>query len=201
MNQIPLHPSPPGWIPAALERLDQVLLDHAHCEKKAAATALRIMTRHTDWPGLAGRMSRLAREELVHFERVLEELRRRGVRFVNQPSARYAAALFEAARPGSVVDEMICCALIEARSHERFVLLEQAVGDERLAKLYGDLLEAEARHGDMYLELATEAAATDAAADDAAAVVAARLAELAAHEAQVIARAGQPVRMHAGGVA
>lgn len=191
---IALAPSPTGWIPAALAELSRVLVDHAHCEKKAASTALRHMSRYADWPHLCGRLSRLAREELLHFEQVLRELERRGVAFRPQAGAGYAAALFEAARPGSRVDEMIVCALIEARSHERFVLLATAVEDARLRRLYEGLIEAEARHGDLYLELATEAAGGDAAQ------VAARVEELARHEARVIARPGLPVRMHAGGV-
>jgi tRNA-(ms[2]io[6]A)-hydroxylase len=85
---------------------------------------------------------------------------------------------------------MLACALIEARSHERFVRLAAATDDTRLRDLYEDLLAAEERHGSLYLELAEEAAGGD---------VAARLAELATHEAQVLARPAQPIRMHAGG--
>jgi tRNA-(ms[2]io[6]A)-hydroxylase len=88
------------------------------------------------------------------------------------------------------VDELLCCALIEARSHERFVRLAAAVDDARLAKFYGELAEAEARHGEIYVELATEAEGGD---------VQARLDELAAAEAEIVARPGQPTRMHAGG--
>jgi tRNA-(ms[2]io[6]A)-hydroxylase len=104
-------------------------------------------------------------------------------------SANYAAELVAGAH--GTVDGMIVCALIEARSHERFVLLAGAVDDARLRGLYEDLLEAERRHGELYLDLAEEAAGGD---------VSTRIAELAALEARVIARRGQPVRMHAGGV-
>jgi tRNA 2-(methylsulfanyl)-N6-isopentenyladenosine37 hydroxylase len=139
-------------------------------------------------------MSRLAREELVHFERVLKELEARGVPFRGLPSANYAAALFDLVRSEDArarkVDELICCALIEARSHERFLKLAAAVDDARLARFYGELAEAEARHGDIYVELAAEAAGSD---------VQARLAALAAAEAEIVARPGQPTRMHAGG--
>ena len=142
-----------------------LLVDHAHCEKRAASTAVRYLFKYPDWPALVGAMSRLAREELVHFERVLKELEARGVPFRGLASANYAAELFAAARSEDArarkVDEMLCCALIEARSHERFVRLAAAVaaaGDERLAKLYGELAEAEARHGELYVELAVEAA-------------------------------------------
>jgi tRNA-(ms[2]io[6]A)-hydroxylase len=188
MSRLVVTPSSPSWIDAALGALPVILLDHAVCERKAAQTAIRHVSRHPDWPGLPTRLSRLAREELVHFERVLEELRRREIPFRPAPSARYAAELFAAAR--DTADEMLLCGLIEARSHERFVHLARRVEDARLRALYEDLLEAEARHGDIYLELAEEAAGSD---------VSARLAELVRHEAEVVARPGQPVRMHAGG--
>ncbi len=203
---IPLTPSSPAWVAAALADLPTLLVDHAHCERKAAQTALRFMAQHSDWDALIMPLSRLAREELVHFERVLRELEHRGLPFRALPAANYAAGLMTALRPASTprvgagvvrswqgertVDEMLVCALIEARSHERFVRLAQATSDLRLRDLYQDLLAAEERHGSLYLELAEQAAGSD---------VSARLGELAAHEAQVLARPGQPVRMHAGG--
>jgi len=199
---IPLRPSSEAWVQAACADLPTLLVDHAHCEKRAASTAVRYLFKYPDWPALVGAMSRLAREELVHFERVLKELEARGVPFRGLASANYAAELFAAARSDDArarkVDEMLCCALIEARSHERFERLAAAVGpagDERLAKFYGELAEAEARHGELYVELAVEAAGGAAAA----AAVTARLEELAAAEAEIVARPGQPVRMHAGG--
>jgi tRNA-(ms[2]io[6]A)-hydroxylase len=208
MDVVPLTPSSPSWVEAAVADLaspaPRLLLDHAHCEKKAAAMALRHVDRHASWPRLAARMSRLAREELVHFERVLEELRARGMRFRGQPGSGYGAGLLAAVRPPSpapaggpgswlgdrTVDEMLVCALIEARSHERFVRLAEALGDAPLARLYGDLRDAEARHGELYLELAREAAGG---------AIDARLAELSAHEARVLNRPGLPLRMHSGG--
>jgi tRNA-(ms[2]io[6]A)-hydroxylase len=206
---IRLSPTSSAWVEAAVADLatprSRLLLDHAHCEKKAAAMALRHLERHAGWPRLARRMSRLAREELVHFELVLAELRRRKAPFRGQPGAGYGAALLSAVRPPSpvrakgahgswlgdrTVDEMLVCALIEARSHERLALLADALAEEPLGELYARLRDAEARHGDLYLDLAREAASGD---------VEERLAELAAHEARVLARPGQPLRMHAGG--
>jgi tRNA 2-(methylsulfanyl)-N6-isopentenyladenosine37 hydroxylase len=194
---IPVRPSSESWVRAAAADVETLLVDHAHCEKRAASTAVRYLFKYPDWPALVGAMSRLAREELVHFERVLKELEARGVPFRGLPSGNYAAELFARMRADDArarkVDELLCCALIEARSHERFVRLAAAIDDARLLKLYGELAEAEARHGEVYVELATEAAGGDAAA------VAARLAELAAAEAEIVARPGQPTRMHAGG--
>jgi tRNA 2-(methylsulfanyl)-N6-isopentenyladenosine37 hydroxylase len=201
---LPLEPTSPTWVAAALADLPRVLVDHAHCESKAATTALRHAGRHPAWPRLALSMSRLAREELVHFERVLRELERLGIPFRLQAGAGYASGLQAAMRPPTsarrggcptwqgdrTVDEMLVCALIEARSHERLELLAGAVPDERLAGLYKELCEAEARHGDLYLELAEEVAGGP---------VTDRLAELTRHEAAVLARPGLSALMHAGG--
>ena len=191
---IAVVPSSQAWVQAACADVPTLLIDHAHCEKRAASTAVRYLFKYPDWPALVGAMSRLAREELVHFERVLKELEARGVPFRGLASANYAAELLARVRSTDArarkVDEMLCCALIEARSHERFVRLGAAVDDARLAKFYGELAEAEARHGEIYVELAAEAAGQD---------VQARLDELAAAEAEIVARPGQPTRMHAGG--
>lgn len=196
---IAIAPSSEAWVQAALADLPTLLIDHAHCEKKAASTAIRFLFKYPDWPRLVSAMSKLAREELVHFDRVLGELRARQVPFRGLGSANYAQALFAHARPTEPqrrVDEMLCCALIEARSHERFVRLQAALAasetaeNRRLAAFYDDLAAAEARHGGLYVELAEEAAGGD---------VSARLAELAAREAAIVHRPDQPLRMHAGG--
>lgn len=173
----------------ALAALPQVLLDHAHCERKAAQTALKLMARYSDRPRLQAQLSRLAREELVHFERVLRELEARGSSFGPQSSGGYAAALFtEVREPG---DELLCSALIEARSHERFVRLAAAVEDAPLRSLYEDLLEAEERHGNLYVELWQDIVRKDD--------LAARLAVLCAREDEIVHRPRQPMRMHSGG--
>lgn len=166
--------------------------------------ALRHVERHAGWPRLGERMSRLAREELVHFERVLGELRARDLAYRAQAGAGYGAALLAAVRPPSrppagappstlgdrTVDEMLVCALIEARSHERFERFAAALAGTPLGSLYADLCDAEARHGEIYVDLAGEAAGGD---------ITGRLAELARHEALVVARPGLALRMHAGG--
>jgi tRNA-(ms[2]io[6]A)-hydroxylase len=175
---------------AACSDLDTLLIDHAHCEKKAAHTAIRFVFQYPEWSSLCTAMSRLAREELVHFERVLKELEFRGVPFRGLQSGNYAAELFAACDRQSKVDQMLVCSLIEARSHERFERLAAAVPDQRLRDFYVELGEAEARHGDLYVELAEEAAGGS---------VAARLSELTAREAEIIARPGLPTRMHSGG--
>lgn len=185
---IPIVPSRQSWVDGALAALPQILVDHAHCERKAAQTALKLMGRNSDRPRLQAQLSRLAREELVHFERVLRELEARDIAFSPQSSGGYAAALFaECKQPG---DELLCSALIEARSHERFVRLAEVVPDPGLKSLYEDLLEAEERHGVLYVELFEELHGLGAAP---------RLAVLAALEDTIVHRPRQPIRMHSGG--
>jgi tRNA-(ms[2]io[6]A)-hydroxylase len=185
---VKLAPTSEAWLAAACADVPTLLVDHAHCEKKAAHTAVRFLFKYPEWPALVAAMSRLAREELVHFDQVLRELKLRGVPFRALTSARYAAELFAAAKKFGDLGELLACALIEARSHERFVRLAAAVSDARLADFYRELAAAEERHGAIYLELAAERHGS----------ISSQLDELSAREAEIIARPGQPLRMHAG---
>ncbi|MEO6951113.1 MAG: tRNA isopentenyl-2-thiomethyl-A-37 hydroxylase MiaE [Polyangia bacterium] len=188
MASIPLRPTREAWTQRAIAELPTILLDHAHCERKAAQTALKLMARYSDRPRLQMQLSRLAREELVHFERVLRELDLRGLTFGPLSSGAYAATLFkEIAAPG---EELLCSALIEARSHERFVQLAAVVPDVGLKALYEDLLEAEERHGNLYIDLWNEVIGTDPTA---------RLDALCAREDEIVHRPRQALRMHSGG--
>lgn len=149
-------PTPEAWLEQAVDQQALLLIDHAHCEKKAAATAINLLYRYMDRPDLLDRMSRLAREELRHFEQVLAILRRRGIAYRGLSAARYAGGLRELVRtsePGRLVDTLIVGALIEARSCERFASLAPRL-DAELAKFYSGLLAAEARHFQDYLHLA-----------------------------------------------
>ena len=148
--------TPDAWIAAAMRHPEILLIDHANCEKKAAATALSLMHRYTDQHTLLQKMSRLAREELRHFEQVTKMMRRRGVDYAQISASRYAAGLRESVRnkdPGRLVDTLIVGALIEARSCERFAALAPHV-DEELAAFYCSLLKSESRHFMDYLKLA-----------------------------------------------
>jgi tRNA-(ms[2]io[6]A)-hydroxylase len=181
----------PIWTERALARLDDVLVDHAHCEKKAASTALSLLFRYPEQAPLQEPLSRLAREELVHFEQVLALLRERGVRFRHQRPSPYAGRLVAAARshePARLLDLLLCAALIEARSCERFRLLADAVPDPTLADFYRGLLASEARHHGVYVELARSVAGEETVRD--------RLAELAEHEAAVLREMPALARMH-----
>ncbi|MDX1551399.1 MAG: tRNA-(ms[2]io[6]A)-hydroxylase [Marinobacter sp.] len=152
--------TPQRWIENALANQDLMLIDHAHCEKKAASTALSLMYRYVDNTDLLNKMSRLAREELRHFEQVLAIMGKRGVRYDHLSPARYAAGLRKEVRaedPGRLVDVLIVGAIIEARSCERFAALAPHL-DAELADFYTGLLKSEARHYRDYLRLAEQAA-------------------------------------------
>ncbi len=180
-----------AWLARALAHLDEILVDHAHCEKKAASTAVSLLFRYPDRTALLRPLSRLAREELRHFERVVATLEARGVPLRRQVPSPYAGQLLAAVRPDEpnrLADTLLCMGLIEARSCERLGLLAGAVPDQGLGRLFAGLLASEARHHRTYVALAAGAVPE--------ASVRQRLAELARHEAAVIARAPPWPRLH-----
>ncbi len=173
------------------ENFDEVLLDHAHCEKKAAGVAVRLIFQYPHHPEMMEPLASLAREELAHFEEVLAWLARRGRSFGRQKPSAYAGRLRELVRkeePDRLVDMLLCCAVIEARSCERLGLLADHLEDEALAHFYGGLHKAEARHHGVYVDLACRVRSRDE--------VEARLREVAAHEAVVIESARSEPRLH-----
>lgn len=183
-------PTDPAWFALAAERWGDLLLDHANCEKKAASTALSLMFSYPEDFDLAHRMSRLAREELRHFELVQQKMTELGVVFRRLSPSRYAEGLRRALRrtePQRCVDLLLCGALIEARSHERFIGLVERL-EEPLAGFYASLAAAESRHAGLYLKLA-ERRGTD---------VRARLGELAAVEADLAKSPDTEFRFHSG---
>lgn len=148
--------TPAAWVEAALERQDVMLLDHKVCEMKAAATAMQLIGKYSGRLDLVNKMSRLAREELRHFEQVLAILKKRGIPVVNVSASRYASALRDLVRkqePQRLTDTLVVGAFIEARSCERFAALVPHL-DAELAKFYGGLLKSESRHFQDYLKLA-----------------------------------------------
>lgn len=151
-------PTPAGWIEAAADpaALPVLLVDHANCEKKAASTALSLVFRYEGEARLVEPLSRLAREELRHFEQVARLMRRLGVPWRRVSASRYARGLAERVRPGEpgrLVDRLIAGAFIEARSCERFALLAPRLPAE-VGRFYEGLLASEARHFEHYLEMA-----------------------------------------------
>jgi tRNA-(ms[2]io[6]A)-hydroxylase len=150
--------TPQAWIDVALTQQPLMLIDHAHCEKKAASTAMTLMFRYVDRPDLLNKMSRLAREELIHFEQVLALMESRDVEYVHLSASRYAAGLRKIVathEPQRLVDVLIIGAFVEARSCERFAKLAPYL-DEELEKFYKSLLKSEGRHYQDYLSLAQE---------------------------------------------
>jgi tRNA-(ms[2]io[6]A)-hydroxylase len=174
--------TPAAWAACAVDDLDTLLLDHASLELKAAEQAQKIIRKYGRGESrrppapidgfrheLASRMSRLAREELRHFERVLAVLESRGQVYRKLPASRYAACLHDGARrdePGALIDTLVIGAIIEARSCERFLSLLPALQDSEpaIARFYESLLRSEARHFEDYLALARRVDAADTGA-------------------------------------
>ena len=151
--------TPESWVQRALKEPELLLLDHANCEKKAASTAINLMYRYVEDFELLNKMSRLAREELRHFEQVIAIMQARNIPYHQITASRYAAELRKPIRknePGKLIDTLIVGAIIEARSCERFAKLAPNLDDE-LNKFYMSLLKSEARHFQDYLTLAQNA--------------------------------------------
>jgi len=183
--------TPPAWVEAATGQLQLLLVDHANCEKKAAATAMNLMYRYVDKPDLLEKMSQLAREELLHFEQVVSLMRERGIPYQHLGPSRYAGALREHIRtsePGRLTDTLIIGAFVEARSCERFAALAPQL-DAQLQKFYLSLLRSEARHFEDYLWLAQSHAGED---------IAERVEFFAALEAKLVSTPDTLFRFHSG---
>jgi tRNA-(ms[2]io[6]A)-hydroxylase len=184
-------PSSPAWLEQAVAHPDLLLIDHAHCERKAAGVALQLMFRYPSDGPLAAALSPLAREELEHFERVQALLQRRDIGLRPLAAPPYGAALAGRVRrdePARMLDSLLVAGLIEARSHERMGLLAAHSPDPELRELYGDLLASEARHFGLYWVLCEQRWPRSQ--------VVARLEELAAFEAAQLAALHPEPRMH-----
>ena len=147
-------PTPKAWIDKALNSLEILLIDHAHCEKKAASSAISLIHKYPHY-NLAKILSPLAREELLHFEQVLRLIDQHGFKYKNLKSGKYAQTLHDASsnqEPDKLKDSLVISSLIEARSCERFHALIPFLSD-KLKKFYSKLYEAEARHCDLYLDI------------------------------------------------
>ena len=148
--------TPSSWLEAAKQNIPTLLIDHANCEKKAASTALNLMYRYVDKPKLLLQMSKLAREELRHFEQVVTLINKRNLDYTQLSSSRYAGELRKSVRtfePARLLDTLIVSAIVEARSCERFASLAPLLEDD-LSRFYSELLKSEERHFRVYLDLA-----------------------------------------------
>ena len=186
--------TPPAWLEGAVEQRDVLLIDHANCEKKAASTALALMFAYAEDTTLVQKFSRLAREELRHFEQAAKLMQ--GLRITPRRLApsRYAEGLrrlVAKSEPQRELDLMICGAFIEARSCERFAALRPVIG-EPVGAFFGGLHAAEARHQDLYLTLARRAAVR-ADLD-----IVSRIAAFAAVEAELVSSPDPLFRFHSG---
>ncbi len=147
----------PEWIEAVKEDLTTTMIDHAHAEKKAAATGLALINKYPDKTDLALEMSNLIEEEIDHFRTVLKILERKGIALTKDKGDDYVKALFTQMNknePERLLDHLLMAGIIEARSCERLQILEDNINDEELKKLYHDLFPTEAGHYMMFVKLA-----------------------------------------------
>lgn len=181
------------WLKQVDQHLDQILIDHAHCEKKAAGTAMNLMFAYIDNQELAKEMTEIVNEELEHFHQVLELLNRRGIEFCKLKPSAYGRRLNDLVRKGEpdrAVDRLLVACLFEARSCERFDFLRKHMRDKdpELADFYHSLFESEARHHTTYVRMAKMFAPEE--------TVKQRLHELSLAEAAIIDEGELLPRMH-----
>jgi tRNA-(ms[2]io[6]A)-hydroxylase len=184
--------TPERWFEVACDRWRELLVDHANCEKKAASTALSLIFAYAEDLQLTDRLSRLAREELRHFEQVQKLMRELDVPFMRLAPSRYAEGLRRAVRakePGRLIDLLICGALIEARSCERFEGLAPRL-PAPLGAFYAGLAHSESRHRELYLRLVDQRAARDEWNE--------RLRTIGAAEAELATASDRMFRFHSG---
>jgi len=154
--------TPKAWLDEALNNLDILMQDHANCEKKAAGTAMNLMFRYSFFTDLQVKLAQLVREEMLHYEQVLEFMNKRGQEWKGLSAGRYAGGLRKEIRtyePEALIDVLVIGAFVEARSCERFYALAPLVDDE-LGRYYRYLLKSESRHYEDYLALALDVAKT-----------------------------------------
>jgi tRNA-(ms[2]io[6]A)-hydroxylase len=185
------QPTSEAWLKQALANLDVILLDHSHCERKAAGVAVNLMFRYPSYRNLIRQLTAIAREELEHFEQVNDWLDRRGISLAPLKPAPYGALLKGEIRrpePERLLDSLLVAALIEARSHERLGLLGEHCPELDLAQFYRGLMASEARHYGIYWLLAEGYFARE--------IVQARLEQLAVVESNILARLYPEPRIH-----
>ena len=184
-------PTPLAWVEWALDNESLLLIDHANCEKKAAASAMNLIYRYVDKTALLKKMSQLAREELLHFEQVVTVLEEKGISYYHLSPSRYASSLRTHMRthePEKLIDTLIIGAFVEARSCERFAAISPVL-DERLGIFYDSLLRSESRHFVDYLTLARFYADSD---------ISERINFFAGKEAELISTRDKEFRFHSG---
>ncbi|NJK73953.1 MAG: tRNA-(ms[2]io[6]A)-hydroxylase [Microcoleus sp. SU_5_6] len=185
------QPTSQEWVEQAIANLDTILLDHSHCERKAAGVALNLMFRYPAHSKLVRMLTAIAREELEHFEQVNQRLEQRDIALGPLAAPPYAAGLSSYIRkqePERLLDSLLVSGLIEARSHERLGLLGARCPDRELAKFYRSLMASEARHYGVYWILATTYFDRD--------LVMQRLEELSLIESELLTTLHREPRIH-----
>lgn len=179
------------WLQQVDQHLPEILIDHAHCEQKAASTAMDLMFDYVQHEDLCDCMTEIVKEELEHFQMVRQLLKRRDIRFHGLKPGTYGRKLKSLVRklePARAVDRLLIASLIEARSCERFVLLRDHLQDVELKEFYGGLFESEARHHATYVRMAELFASHDEVDE--------RLKQLAVEEAAIIEEGCELPRVH-----
>ena len=185
------QPTSSAWVEQAISNLDIILLDHSHCERKAASAALNFMFRYPSNTKMVRELTKIAREELEHFELVNQWLERRNIPLANLQPPPYGAGLKAQVRPKEperFLDSLLVTGLIEARSHERLGLLATHCPEPELAKFYHSLMASEARHFGTYWILADTYFDRE--------IVRQRLDELAVVESDLLANLHPQPRIH-----
>lgn len=185
------QPTSSAWVEQAVSNLDIILLDHSHCERKAASAALNFMFRYPSNAKMVRELTKIAREELEHFELVNQWLERRNIPLANLQPPPYGAGLKAQVRPKEperFLDSLLVTGLIEARSHERLGLLAIHCPEPELAKFYHSLMASEARHYGTYWVLADTYFNRE--------IVRERLDELAVAESELLANLHPVPRIH-----
>ena len=185
------QPTSIAWVEQAIANLDIILLDHSHCERKAAGVAINLMFRYPSYHKLVRQLTAIAKEELEHFEQVNQWLEKRGIPLAPLNSPPYGANLKAQIRhhePERLLDSLLVSALIEARSHERLSLLAEHCPEPELAQFYRGLMASEARHYGMYWLLANHYCQRE--------IVDKRLAEIALVESEILTTLYPQPRIH-----
>lgn len=186
-------PTDPRWANIAEKNIDEILTDHAYCEQKAASSAISFIVQYPELPELVDAMADLAREEMEHFQRVHEQIKKRGLELGRERKDNYVNDLRKFFTGGSrkkqLVNSLLLAAMIEARSCERFRVLSENIGDEELSEFYADLMRSEAMHYTMFLQFARKYGAGEMDVDQ-------LWEDFLDYEAQVISRYGNKEHIH-----
>lgn len=190
-DRLPLEPTRADWLPCVLDNFNAFLADHASCEKKASGMAVNVASHYPDQPRLLAAMADLAVEEMSHFREVIKLLIERGAEPQPDTKDPYVRALQKQIRSGTeayLLDRLLVAAVVEARGHERFGLVADAVKDPALQKFYRAITASEDRHWQLFVELADHYFPTQE--------VEARLAQLCAAEADIVRQLPARAALH-----